>query len=171
MDLPALDNNMLGLIIHFLPWPAVGSLLTVNSAWRQSLESRDDLWLALQDTLEANWAVGPGGAAFQAKDGAAAAPSPRLKKTGRAPPPPRQSKRVKQSGRQKLAATVRARKWRSGELSTIVTFLLRKDALTVARLRKEIKTRMPVNLDFQDFSGFSLLNLVYAPTHTPPYTN
>eukprot|EP01043_Picozoa_sp_COSAG02_P129707 COSAG02_NODE_67310_length_253_cov_0.675325_1_plen_84_part_11 len=44
----------------------------------------------------------------------------------------------------------------------MVTFLLRKDLLTVARLRKEIKSRVPVDLNFQDFSGFSILNLVYA---------
>ncbi len=55
---------------------------------------------------------------------------------------------------------------RSVELSTLATYLLRKDLLTVARLRKEIKARAPVKIDVRDLSGFSVLHLIFsnAPT-------
>ena len=171
MDLVELDDNVLERIMTQLPWADIGSLFAVNKAWQRSLDSRDAMWLALLDQLEEHWAHRPGGAEFRAcvapaARGACCADSSASNKNHtpvrQAHPPRRQSKRLKQSGRQKLAAAVQARKFRSGELSTMVTFLLRQDILTVARLRKEIRSRMPVNLDFQDFSGFSILNLVYA---------
>ena len=108
MDLPDLDDNVLGCILAFLPWADIGSLPAVCRSWHRSLESRDALWLALLDRLEEHWARRPGGNAFLPAGGAdSPGTGEKRVRTTRALPPPRQSKRIKQSGRQKLVAAVR----------------------------------------------------------------
>ena len=157
MDLPALDDNAMAVIVEHLPLRDVGNVFIACRAWRDSLEGRDQLWLAILDTLEARWRAGGARAPAAAAAGGAADGGGR-----RAPTPERQSKRRRQSGKQRLASAIRARVMRSLELSTVVTHLLRSDRLTVGRLRKEIRSRSPINIDVKDFSGFSILHLVYA---------
>jgi hypothetical protein len=145
MDLPALDDNAMVVILEHLPLRQLPDVLCTCQAWRRSLEARDSVWLSVLEALEARWM----GVALPTR-------------SARAPPPPRQSKRMRQSGKQRLAGAVRARTMRSIELSTIITYLLRRDELTVPRLRKEIRTRAPVCIGVRDFSGFSPLHLIYA---------
>ena len=156
MDLPALDDNAMAAIVEHLPLRDVGNVFLTCKAWRDDLEGRDQLWLAILDTLEGRWAApAPAAGTGAATAGAASAGAAGGGGGGgggrRAPTPERQSQRRRQSGKQRLAGAVRARLMRSLELSTIITHLLKSDNLTVGRLRKEIRARAPINIDGAGF--------------------
>jgi hypothetical protein len=66
----------------------------------------------------------------------------------------RRSKRLRQSGKEQFLHARRAVTLRSAELSTIVMWSLRQNKLSLKDLRKHIKSRAPVSVNYRDASGY-----------------
>jgi hypothetical protein len=108
---------------------------------RQSFDSRDDLWhgfIAL--------ALGAGEQLHRE-------------------PNCRSSKRIKQSGKYHFFRALAAQKERSMMLIVKVTEDLKKRRFNVARLKKHMRELEPVDLNTQDQSGFTVLNLTTSFGH------
>eukprot|EP01047_Picozoa_sp_COSAG01_P018874 COSAG01_NODE_1032_length_12010_cov_10.208494_5_plen_232_part_00 len=145
LGLCELDDLTLTLVLQRLPLASVAALCCVCRGWRRSLDARDSMWAALQAVFEQRDAGGGTSAGQQRASH---------------PPARRQSKRVRQSGKQQLVRCIRARARRSDELVIALNSQLQAGTLTVSQLRSEVLARAPVNINRADPSGFTPLHLV-----------
>jgi hypothetical protein len=145
LGLCELDDLTLTLVLQRLPLASVAALCCVCRGWHRSLDARDSMWAALQAVFEQHDAGGGAGAGQQRASH---------------PPARRQSKRVRQSGKQQLVRCIRARARRSDELVIALNSQLQAGTLTVSQLRSEVLARAPVNINRADPSGFTPLHLV-----------
>ena len=77
----------------------------------------------------------------------------------------RRSKRLKQTGKQAYLHARAAEISRSAELSTIVMWSLRNSRLSLKELRKQINKHEPININWRDASGFTILLMIMS--HAP----